>query len=185
VEEKFDMIVLSIGMQTPPELVDLAGKLGIDLTEGNFCKTEHFRTGGHFPEGIYVCGAFQGPKDIPQSVVDSSAAAATAGEILAEGRNTLTKQPKWSRKSTWSANGRDRCFRLPLRHQYRRRGGCPGGGRIRRHPALCGICHRQPVLLLPGHPGHHDPRSSNRKNSTVSWWRPALPKPTSPCSRKP
>jgi heterodisulfide reductase subunit A len=93
VEEKFDMIVLSIGMQTPPELVDLAGKLDIDLTEGNFCKTSTFEPVETSRPGIYVCGAFQGPKDIPQSVVDSSAAAATAGEILAEGRNTRTLQP--------------------------------------------------------------------------------------------
>jgi heterodisulfide reductase subunit A len=69
-QEKFDMIVLSIGMQTPPELVDLAGKLDIDLTEGNFCKTSTFEPVETSRPGIYVCGAFQGPKDIPQSVVD-------------------------------------------------------------------------------------------------------------------
>ena len=40
---------------------------------------------------VFVSGAFQGPKDIPQSVVDSSAAASAAGEILTEARNSLTK----------------------------------------------------------------------------------------------
>jgi heterodisulfide reductase subunit A len=43
-------------------------------------------------QGIYVCGAFQGPKDIPQSVVDASAAASAAGEILTAARNTLTRK---------------------------------------------------------------------------------------------
>jgi heterodisulfide reductase subunit A-like polyferredoxin len=37
-------------------------------------------------EGIYVCGAFQGPKDIPQSVVQASAAACAASTDLSMAR---------------------------------------------------------------------------------------------------
>ncbi len=91
VKETFDMIVLSIGLQTPPELIQLANDLNIDLTTGNFCKTDTFSPVQTSREGIFVCGAFQGPKDIPQSVVDSSAAASAAGEMLSPARNTLTK----------------------------------------------------------------------------------------------
>ncbi len=90
--ETFDMIVLSIGLETPPELVDLAGKLNIELTPGNFAKTESFNPVATSREGIFVCGAFQGPKDIPQSVIDASAAAATAGEMLTSARNTMSKK---------------------------------------------------------------------------------------------
>jgi heterodisulfide reductase subunit A len=89
--ETFDQIVLSVGLQTASEVIDLAKKLGIELTKGNFCKTETFEPVATSKEGIFVCGAFQGPKDIPQSVVDSGAAATAAGEILAASRNTLTK----------------------------------------------------------------------------------------------
>ena len=89
--ENFDMIVLSTGLETSPGVIDLADKLGIELADGNFCKTETFEPVATSREGIFVCGAFQGPKDIPQSVVDSSAAAAAAGEILAPARNTLAK----------------------------------------------------------------------------------------------
>ncbi len=89
--EKFDIIVLSIGLETPPELIDLANRLDIELTPGNFCKTETFNPVATSREGIFVCGAFQGPKDIPQSVIDASAAAAAAGEMLTSARNTLTK----------------------------------------------------------------------------------------------
>jgi heterodisulfide reductase subunit A-like polyferredoxin len=89
--EIFDMIVLSVGMEISPEIADLAETLGIELTEGNFCKTDTFGPVATSREGIFVCGAFQGPKDIPQSVVDSSAAAAAAGEILAPARNTLAR----------------------------------------------------------------------------------------------
>jgi heterodisulfide reductase subunit A len=92
VNEIFDMIVLSIGMETSPEIIKLAKKLRIDLTEGNFCQTSSFAPVATSRKGIYVCGAFQGPKDIPQSVIDSSAAASAAGEILTAARNTLTSK---------------------------------------------------------------------------------------------
>ena len=91
VTEIFDMVVLSIGMEVAPEAVALAQKLGIELTEGRFCKTETFEPVATSKKGIFVCGAFQGPKDIPQSVVDASAAAGAAGEILAPARFTATK----------------------------------------------------------------------------------------------
>ena len=94
IEENFDMIVLSVGLETPPEVKALAEKLGVALTPGNFSKTSTFEPVATSQPGIYVCGAFQSPKDIPQSVVDASAAAAAAGEILAESRNTRTKTPE-------------------------------------------------------------------------------------------
>ena len=90
-EETFDMIVLSVGLQVSQETIKLADQLGIELTEGNFCKTSSFNPASASREGIFVCGAFQGPKDIPQSVIDASAAASAAGDILTASRNTLTK----------------------------------------------------------------------------------------------
>ena len=92
VTEIFDMIVLSIGMETSPEVIRLAKKLRINLSDGNFAQTSAFEPVATSRKGIYVCGAFQGPKDIPQSVVDSSAAASAAGEILTAARNTLTSK---------------------------------------------------------------------------------------------
>jgi heterodisulfide reductase subunit A len=92
VEESFDMVVLSVGMETSPEVVELAKRLNIDLTEGQFCETGSFHPVTTSKEGIYVCGAFQGPKDIPQSVIEASGAAAAAGALLSTARNTLTKE---------------------------------------------------------------------------------------------
>jgi heterodisulfide reductase subunit A-like polyferredoxin len=94
IEEAFDMVVLSVGLETPPDVVDLAKRLELDLTEGGFCKTDSFHPVSTSREGIYVCGAFQGPKDIPQSVVEASSAAARAGALLNEARNTLTLERK-------------------------------------------------------------------------------------------
>lgn len=90
--EVFGMIVLSIGLEAAPETIELAKKLEIDLTPSNFAQTSAFNPVATSREGIFVCGAFQGPKDIPESIVDASAAAAAAGEAIASARNTVTKE---------------------------------------------------------------------------------------------
>jgi len=92
--EVFDLIVLSVGMELSPEIVDLAHRLKIELSPGKFCRTQTFAPVETSRAGVFVCGAFQGPKDIPQSVVDSSAAAAAAGEVLTPARNSLTRVPE-------------------------------------------------------------------------------------------
>ncbi len=91
VADTFDMIVLSVGLETSPELRRLAEQFNLNLTKGNFAETPTMNPVETSTPGVYVCGAFQGPKDIPQAVVDASAAATAAGEILTSARNTLTK----------------------------------------------------------------------------------------------
>jgi heterodisulfide reductase subunit A-like polyferredoxin len=91
-KEIFEMIVLSVGMQISPETIDLANNLGIDLTQGNFCETNNFKPFATSKDGIFVCGAFQGPKDIPESVMEASAAACSAGMNLAPARGTLVRE---------------------------------------------------------------------------------------------
>jgi heterodisulfide reductase subunit A-like polyferredoxin len=90
--EVFDMIVLSVGIETSPAVVDLADKLGIELTEGNFCETTNFQPFATSSDGIFVCGAFQGPKDIPESVMEASASACSASINLAPSRGSLVKE---------------------------------------------------------------------------------------------
>ncbi len=90
-EELFDVVVLSIGLSADPEAVKLAGRLGIELNPYNFVQTSGTSPVQTSKEGIYVCGAFQEPKDIPHSVMEASAAAACATERLADARWTLTQ----------------------------------------------------------------------------------------------
>ena len=90
-QEQYDMVVLSVGMETSPGVIDLGERLGINLTEGQFCRTDAFSPVATSKQGIYVCGAFQGPKDIPQSVMEASAAACAAGRDLAAARGTQTR----------------------------------------------------------------------------------------------
>ena len=89
--EIFDMIVLSIGLETDPKTVELAKSLDIELTAGNFAEYETFLPVSTSREGVFVAGAFAGPKDIPQAMIDASAAACAAGEILTSARGTLVK----------------------------------------------------------------------------------------------
>lgn len=91
-EELFDMVVLSVGLQTSQELVEKARRLGIELNEHRFCSTSSFQPVATSRAGVYVCGAFQGPKDIPQAVMEASAAAASAASSLWEVRGSLVKE---------------------------------------------------------------------------------------------
>ncbi|MCG2774567.1 MAG: FAD-dependent oxidoreductase, partial [Desulfobacterales bacterium] len=90
-EEIFDMVVLSVGLAPNPNTVKLAEKLGVELNTHQYAETGSFTPVSTNKDGIYVCGVFQGPKDIPQSIMEASAAAAAAGEVLASARGTMTR----------------------------------------------------------------------------------------------
>jgi heterodisulfide reductase subunit A-like polyferredoxin len=89
--EEFDMVVLSVGLQVPPSTVELAERIGVELNDSNFAVTHPFNPIETSRAGVYACGVFQEPKDIPSSVIEASAAACAAGSRLAEVRNTLTR----------------------------------------------------------------------------------------------
>jgi heterodisulfide reductase subunit A len=91
VEEEFDIVVLSVGLGVSPEAVQLAERLGIETNHYGFAKTSEFEPVKTSVPGIYVCGGFKAPTDIPSSVVEASAAAGAAGSCLAEARWSLTK----------------------------------------------------------------------------------------------
>ncbi len=83
-KEIFDMVVLSTGFLIPPDLVTLAEKLGIELNAHHFVKTATFNPVATSRPGIYVCGLFEGPKDIPETMVQASAAACMASSRVQE-----------------------------------------------------------------------------------------------------
>lgn len=78
----FDMVVLSTGFRVSPDVIELSGKLGIDLNRHNYAKTTSFDPVATSRTGIYVCGLFEGPKDIPETMVQASAAAHRAATNL-------------------------------------------------------------------------------------------------------
>jgi heterodisulfide reductase subunit A len=91
VGEAFDMVVLSVGLGVRDQAITLAKKLDIELNQYHFAKTGSFDPVQSSRSGIYVCGAFQEPKDIPTSVIDASAAAGKVGCTLHNTKWTLTQ----------------------------------------------------------------------------------------------
>lgn len=89
-DEEFDLVVLSVGMKPPKNAEELAKVLDIELNKYKFCATETFSPVETSRPGIYVCGAFAAPKDIPESVAQASGAAAKAAAITASERGKLT-----------------------------------------------------------------------------------------------
>lgn len=103
IEEYYDMVVLSVGLQTPKHVLELAETAGIRLTADNFAATSDFKPVQTSREGIYTCGAISGPKDIPQAVVEGSAAAAAVGDLLAPARFELTSEASFPEEKDISA----------------------------------------------------------------------------------
>jgi heterodisulfide reductase subunit A-like polyferredoxin len=91
VDETFDMVILSVGFESSSQNQALAERLGIELNPSKFVHSSPFDPVSTSVPGIYACGIFQAPKDIPSSVADASAAACAAGRMLAPVRHTQTK----------------------------------------------------------------------------------------------
>ena len=65
--------------------------LGVETNAHDFVATSPFAPVAASRPGIYVCGAMQGPKDIPESVMQASAAAGAVSASLGDVRWTETK----------------------------------------------------------------------------------------------
>ncbi|MBI9106015.1 MAG: FAD-dependent oxidoreductase [Spirochaetales bacterium] len=83
---EFDMLVLSTGLQPPKTSGEIAAKFGIETDCRGFALTRPFEPVSTTRDGIYVCGPFSEPKDIPETVVEASSAASCAMVALSESR---------------------------------------------------------------------------------------------------
>lgn len=92
VEEEFHLVVLSLGMTPSKASRELAHKLGIETDAYGFCRTDPLKPVNTSRPGIFVCGAFEAPKDIPETVSQASGSAACASGIIAEARGTLIRE---------------------------------------------------------------------------------------------
>jgi heterodisulfide reductase subunit A len=91
-EEEFDMVVLSVGLAPPANLKGIADAFGIELNAHGFCRISPANPLETTRPGIFVSGAFQGPMDIPESVLSASGAGSMCGEILSYRRGNLSKE---------------------------------------------------------------------------------------------
>ena len=87
--QRFDLVVLSVGMERPNGADAIAKAAGIEVDSYGFCQTQPFRPVETSRPGVYVCGAFAEPKDIPDSVIEAGGAAAAALATVGQARGTL------------------------------------------------------------------------------------------------
>jgi len=92
IEEAFDLVVLSVGLKPKPDAHEMSQKFGIALDPYGFAATTSFNPVESSRPGIYVCGAFKGPCDIPDSVMEAYAAVGASCTALTEVRHTQVKE---------------------------------------------------------------------------------------------
>ncbi|MDX1416333.1 MAG: FAD-dependent oxidoreductase, partial [Candidatus Promineifilaceae bacterium] len=88
---RFDLVVLSVGMEISEQVRALGRRLQIELDDYGFCHTPRFNPVETSRSGIYAVGPFREPKDIPESVVEASGAAAAAATRMSPARFSLTE----------------------------------------------------------------------------------------------
>jgi heterodisulfide reductase subunit A len=99
-QETFELVVLAVGLQPPSSAAQLARMLGIDLNGSGFCKTDKFTPLQTTRPGVFVCGAFSSPKEIAETILDASGAAAEVMRLLNDRLNTYPYSREWPFLST-------------------------------------------------------------------------------------
>ena len=95
VEENFNLVVLSVGLDAPRQALQLAKVMGIELNKYGFVEPNTFSPVETSRPGVYVCGAFASPKDIPETVTEASAAAGKVNVLLTEARGKLVVKKEY------------------------------------------------------------------------------------------
>ncbi|MBN1178367.1 MAG: CoB--CoM heterodisulfide reductase iron-sulfur subunit A family protein [Anaerolineae bacterium] len=99
-EETFDMVVLVVGFGAPDGVQALGEGMGVALNEYGFGVTHSFAPDASSRPGVFVTGAFREPKDIPETVVEASAAAASAARLLQAQQSDAAKRAE-ERDVSW------------------------------------------------------------------------------------
>ncbi|MBM4237495.1 MAG: CoB--CoM heterodisulfide reductase iron-sulfur subunit A family protein, partial [Euryarchaeota archaeon] len=92
VEEAFDLVVLSLGARPSEDAQRLCRKIGVKLNDHGFCWTSQSEPLDTSVPGIYVCGTFSAPKDIPDTVAQGSGVASRVGSLLSSARGELVQE---------------------------------------------------------------------------------------------
>ncbi len=81
-EVRHGMVVLAAGFCEQDATRALAAAFGVELAEGGFAAGAEFGPCTTNVPGIYACGAFREPKDIPESTGEAACAASLAAQVL-------------------------------------------------------------------------------------------------------
>ncbi|MGD2077523.1 MAG: FAD-dependent oxidoreductase [Chloroflexota bacterium] len=80
--ERYEMVVLATGLGPPDSAAYFTRMLDLDLNEYGFCETHKFTPLQTTHSGVFVCGAFSSPKEISETIIDASGAAAEVMRLL-------------------------------------------------------------------------------------------------------
>jgi heterodisulfide reductase subunit A len=94
-EERFESVVLATGLQPPDTAQQLAELLNIQLNPYGFCETDKFAPLETTRPGVFVCGAFSSPKEIVETIIDASGAAAEVMRLLNDQLRTHVYSREW------------------------------------------------------------------------------------------
>jgi len=94
-EENFDLVVLSVGLRPSAAAKELAEKMGVELNTYGFCQVGDFSPVATSRPGIFAAGVLTGPRDIPETVMQASAAANEASCLLSQARGSLTVEKEY------------------------------------------------------------------------------------------
>jgi heterodisulfide reductase subunit A len=97
-EETFDMVVLSAGARPPASAEAVSKMLGIQLNKFGFCEADDLTPVETSVPGVFVCGAFSGPKDIPDSIAQASGAAGKVAAMLSKERGKLVAKKEYPKE---------------------------------------------------------------------------------------
>ncbi len=86
-----DMVILATGFEPQDDTAQVAAKFGISRSPDGFFLEKHPKLGPveTATDGIYLAGACQSPKDIPDSVAQAGGAAAAALSLIDQGTIAL------------------------------------------------------------------------------------------------
>jgi heterodisulfide reductase subunit A len=82
-----DMVILMGAMEPREDAVEVSHRFGIGCSEAGFFTERHPKLDpvATFTDGVFIAGACQGPKDIPDSVAQGAAAAARVLTLIGQG----------------------------------------------------------------------------------------------------
>ncbi|WP_449243896.1 FAD-dependent oxidoreductase [Desulfobacca acetoxidans] len=90
--EEFDLVVLSVGLDVHPDALPLGECLGIETNPWNYAISRPFDEVATSRDGVFTCGVYQAPKDIPETVTQALSAAASAAALLTEAQGSMLSQ---------------------------------------------------------------------------------------------
>lgn len=96
---EFDLVVLSVGLHSPATAKRLSRAVRIRPNKYGFCPVSTFTPLNTPNEGVFVAGAFSGPKDISETIAQACGAAAKAAAVISTNGSRITQTKQKSNTS--------------------------------------------------------------------------------------